>query len=292
MPNHPLAEVFGYPVDNFSDEAQRGRAHRLCPFHNKSPNCTKSSIEHPIGVCSVFHGDDIAITCPVRFREDWQIATDAASFFFGADATWAAVPEMRLNDQDGNSAGNIDLVLVAYDELGRVVDYGALEVQAVYISGNISVPFRHYMEAPEQRADMDWRQQPSYPRPDYLSSSRKRLAPQLIYKGGILEIWGRKTAVALHQGFYNTLPDLNQVKPEEADVAWFVYDLRYDEATQRYKLRKHKTVYTRFEDALERITRSKAGDETAFIRRLERKLKTTTNEGNAPNLGGLTADDE
>ena len=126
MPNHPLAEVFGYPVDNFSEEAQRGRAHRLCPFHNKSPNCTKVSVEHPIGVCSVFHGDDVAITCPIRFREDWQIATDAASFFFEPDATWAAVPEVRLNDRDGNSAGNIDLVLVAYDEIGRVVDYGAV----------------------------------------------------------------------------------------------------------------------------------------------------------------------
>ena len=291
MPNHPLAEVFGYPVDNFSDEAQRGRAHRLCPFHNKSPNCTKASVEHPIGVCSVFHGDDVAITCPIRFREGWQIATDAAAFFFEPGATWAAVPEVRLNDRDGNSAGNIDLVLVAYDEIGRVVDYGALEVQAVYISGNISVPFRHYMEAPEQRADMDWRRQPSYPRPDYLSSSRKRLAPQLIYKGGILKEWERKTAVALHQGFYNTLPELGEVVPEEADVAWFVYDLQRDEAAQRYRLRNVRTVYTRFEDALERITRSKAGNEAAFIRRLERKLKTTLDEGNSLSFGGLTAGD-
>ena len=36
------------------------------------------------------------------------------------------------------------------------------------------------------------------PRPDYLSSSRKRLAPQLIFKGGILKTWGRKQAVAVH----------------------------------------------------------------------------------------------
>jgi len=38
---------------------------------------------------------------------------------------------------------------------------------------------------------------PNYPRPDYLSSSRKRLAPQLIFKGGIINAWGKKTAVAL-----------------------------------------------------------------------------------------------
>ena len=44
---------------------------------------------------------------------------------------------------------------------------------------------------------MDWTSQPNYPRPDFLSSSRKRLAPQLMFKGGILNYWEKKMAVAL-----------------------------------------------------------------------------------------------
>jgi hypothetical protein len=47
MPNHPLAEVFGFPADNLTPEAERYRKNRLCPFHNKSPNCTKTSVENP-----------------------------------------------------------------------------------------------------------------------------------------------------------------------------------------------------------------------------------------------------
>ena len=45
--------------------------------------------------------------------------------------------EVRLNDANGKSAGNIDVVPVSYDNDGKVLDFGALEVQAVYISGNV-----------------------------------------------------------------------------------------------------------------------------------------------------------
>lgn len=253
MPNQPLAEVFGFPINNMTAEAERHRTSRLCPFGNSVPNCTKSSIENPLGVCSVLGaGGEAVITCPVRFQEGWRIASDAAAFFFPPGAAWTSLTEVRLKDSAGKSAGNIDVVLLPYDALGRIVDYGALEVQAVYISGNISTPFGHYMEDPATRADMDWRGQRGYPRPDYLSSSRKRLAPQLIFKelifkGGILNGWGRKIAVALNAGFYNTLPALDEVNPFEADLAFFVYALVLDPAQNRYVLTLHKTVYTNFD---------------------------------------------
>ena len=60
---------------------------------------------------------------------------------------------------------------------------------------------------------------PNYPRADYLSSSRKRLAPQLLYKGGIFKQWHKKQAVALHKAFYATLPELPAIAPQEADIA-------------------------------------------------------------------------
>ena len=59
--------------------------------------------------------------------------------------------EVRLDDKNGKSAGNIDLVLVAYDSNGRILDFGALEVQAVYISRNVRKPFEHYMQDPARR---------------------------------------------------------------------------------------------------------------------------------------------
>jgi hypothetical protein len=292
MPPHPLAEVFGFPTDNSTEEARRHRQDRLCPFNNRSPNCTKSSVEHPIGVCSVYHDDKPVITCPIRFRERWIIASDAAAFFFGPDARWTSLTEVRLQDRHGKSAGNIDVVLVAYDQVGRVVDYGALEVQAVYISGNISTPFLHYMEAPDARAAMDWRGQPNYPRPDYLSSSRKRLAPQLIYKGGILNAWKRKMAVALNTGFFNTLPAMEPVDAAEADIAWLVYDLAPDPVQQRLMLKWQRTVYTKFEASLLRITRSEAGEEFQFLHHLQTSVNRKLHPGRAFDLEGTLRDDE
>jgi hypothetical protein len=79
-PKHPLAEVFGFPTNNLSPEADRYRRLRLCPFNNKVPSCTKDKAENPLGVCTVYEGDKLAITCPIRFREDWLIAEDAAAF--------------------------------------------------------------------------------------------------------------------------------------------------------------------------------------------------------------------
>ena len=198
-------------------------------------------------MCSVLSGSgEAVITCPVRFQEGWRIASDAAAFFFPPGAAWTSLTGVRLQDSAGKSAGNIDVVLLSYDALGRIIDYGALEVQAVYISGNVSTPFQHYMEDPAGRADMDWRGQRNCPRPDYLSSSRKRLAPQLIFKGGILNGWGRKMAVALNTGFYKTLPALDEVDPSEADLALFVYDLVLDPAQNRYALTLSKTVYANY----------------------------------------------
>ncbi len=103
MPTHPLAEIFGYPADNLSPEAERYRRNRLCPFNNTSANCTKTSVENPLGVCSVFgqNGEPV-ITCPVRFRQDWVIATDAAEFFFPPDAKWTSLTEVQLNKRLDN----------------------------------------------------------------------------------------------------------------------------------------------------------------------------------------------
>jgi hypothetical protein len=287
MPKQPLAEVFGFPITNLRPDAQRYRSLKLCPFHNRVPNCTKDKAENPLGVCSILDGENIVITCPVRFRQDWLIAEDAARFFFAPSTTWTSLVEVRLNDATGKSAGNIDMVLVAYDQAGRITDFGALEVQAVYISGNIRRAFEFYMEDPAGRADMDWTGKPNYPRPDFLSSSRKRLAPQLIYKGGILKAWNKKTAVALDRGFFATLPKLPQVAPEAADMAWLVYDLVMDGTQNSYRLSRYATIYTTFEAALDQITKPAVGDLAEFVHHLQRKLDEKLNGGSSPDTSTI-----
>jgi len=270
----PLAEVFGHLIGDHSNKAVRYRSNRLCPFNNKVPNCTKDKAKNPLGVCSIFHDGAPAITCPIRFREDWLITDDAASFFFNDGASWSSLTEVRLNDAHGKTAGNIDIVLVAYDNNGKILDFGALEIQAVYISGNVRDPFEHYMKDPKTRGKMDWSTQPNYPRPDYLSSSRKRLAPQLLFKGGILHSWRKKIAVALNKCFFDTLPSLTTVDKSKADIVWLIYDLEMtkESGQDRYKLTKIDEVFTEFASALMSITTPVPGNIGDFVKLLQEKL--------------------
>ncbi|MBC6935339.1 MAG: hypothetical protein DWB42_05830 [Chloroflexi bacterium] len=41
------------------------------------------------------------MTCPVRSRQDWLIAEDAAAFFFPPDTTWTSLTEVRLPTRTG-----------------------------------------------------------------------------------------------------------------------------------------------------------------------------------------------
>lgn len=254
----PLGEVFGFPIANESDRAKRYRDNKLCPYNNIVSNCTKNSIEFPLGVCSVHHKGKPVIVCPIRFREDWTIISDAANFIFDGKASWTHVGEVRLKDKHGKSAGNIDYVLVAYDDKGRVVDFGSLEVQAVYISGNLTGPFTAYLENPTP--DFAWTQALKSPKPDYLSSSRKRLIPQIIAKGSILKQWNKKQVVALQTSFYDTLPALPEVDKSESDFAFFLYDLVPDQKTKLLSLTLQRIVYTTFASALEQIAQFEAGE--------------------------------
>ncbi len=267
-----------------SPEAVRHRTKKLCPFNNKVPNCTKDKANDPLGTCSIFDTNgDVTITCPIRFREDWLIADAAAAFFFPPGASWTSLIEVRLDDADGQSAGNIDVVLVSYDQRGRVTDFGSVEVQAVYISGNVRRPFEYYMQDPATRYNMVWRGAGvQVVRPDYLSSSRKRLAPQLLFKGGIMKAWNKRQVVVLHRSFYATLPDLPEVEPHEAEMAWLLYDLRLDPTANRYQLSHYRTVYTRFADALERITVSRPGPVEAFMGKLQVRLDAKMDDGDNP----------
>ena len=139
MPKNPLAEVFGFKVDDLSAEAKRHRKKKLCPFNNRVPKCTKDKKADPLGVCSVYvEGSKTpTITCPIRFREGekdkWHILKEAADFFFTQGTRWLPLGEVRLHNKSGISAGNIDMVLVALDENDEIETFGAIEIQSVYL---------------------------------------------------------------------------------------------------------------------------------------------------------------
>lgn len=270
MTMQPMAEIFGFPINNETERALRFRKNKLCPYGNIVPNCTKDKADAPLGVCSVLHNENKVITCPVRFREDWIIVENAAKFAFPAGAAWTSLSEIKLTDKNGASTGNIDYIVVSYDPLThKILDFASVEVQGVYITGNLRNAFEEYMRNPS--SDFKWTGK-NIPHPDYLSSSRKRLVPQMLYKGGIFKTWGKKQCVVIQQSFYNTLPKLPEVPKEQADIAWFLYDLIYNPQDNMYHLTLVRTVYTEFSRALKAITTPKAGDVNTFVNLLQAKL--------------------
>ncbi len=266
----PMAEVFGFPPENTDERALYYRENRLCPFYNRFPNCTKDKADDPLGVCSINHQGNKVITCPSRFREDWMILRNAAAFVWSKGTKWTSLPEVRLTDANGQSAGNIDYVLVSYDNEGNITDFASIEVQGVYITGNLRNPFQKYMEQPS--ASFSWSGR-NYPHPDYLSSSRKRLIPQMLYKGGIFKSWGKKQCVVIQKSFFETLPPLPQVSKQQADIAWFLYDLEYNTADKQNHLVLKDTVYTEFKAALDTVIYTKPGNMTDFVNQLQEKLE-------------------
>jgi Restriction endonuclease NotI len=280
---NPLAEIFGYPSDNQTVKANRYRQKKLCPFNNKVPNCTKDKANNPLGVCSINHNGEKVITCPVRFREDWLIVENAAQFFFDKADNWTSLTEIKLLDKNGQSAGNIDYVLVSYNDKGELTGFGSLEVQGVYISGNLRNPFETYIKNPSK--NFQWKAGYNYPKPDFLSSSRKRLIPQMLYKGGIFKSWKKKQAVALQKGFFDTLPALPTVSKAKADIAWFLYDIKLNKQSKQNELYLYDTVYTEFTPALKKITNPEPGKVGDFISVLQNKLdEQLENPPDAPTL--------
>ena len=123
------------------------------------------------------------------------------------------------NPDTRRSAGRIDLV-VASDS--AATEWHALEIQAVYFSGPGMVTDFQILSG-------DGGSLPPAPsevrRPDWRSSSAKRLMPQVETKVPTLRQWGKKVAVAVDSTFFNELggassnasQDLN-----EGDVIWLV----------------------------------------------------------------------
>jgi hypothetical protein len=144
LPGQPLCEVFGFPINNFDTEAVHYRTEKLCPFNNRVPQCTKDKAKDPLGVCSIKEGDSAIVICPVRFRQSWKIMADVQSFLLPNATKSDFVTEVKLKDADGQAIGIIDVVLVETDQR-EVINFGALEIQAVYISGNVRNPFRSYI---------------------------------------------------------------------------------------------------------------------------------------------------
>jgi hypothetical protein len=264
-----IAEIFGYGVDNHSEAAWDTRNTKHCPFRD-SP-CTKSSKSDPIGICSLTEGDAAAATCPVRFLEDNRIFTDAAKIAFGENVSFGVFPEiriLRIAGKDGardRKIGKVDYILGRIEQ-DKITDFAAVEVQAVYFSGEeIRSPMNYFLE--NKKLDLE----NSDRRPDFRSSAQKRLMPQLQLKVPVFRRWGKKFFVVVDSQFFAELPEFRHTTPENTEITWLSYPISR-QGHGGYKLSQPETIYSEWDDVMNSLREGTPPAPLEIINELQSKL--------------------
>jgi hypothetical protein len=266
-----IGEVFGHdtaiPVTGSTQKL------RFCPF--QGIDCTKVNKTDPLGICSFTDGRVATVVCPDRFLDGGILFRDAARIAFGKGIHCVAVPEVRvlevLRDGKRKKIGKVDFLLTQIVG-GQAVDFAALEVQAVYISGKTIRPaFDHYVRT-GVLTDKGKR------RPDFRSSAQKRLMPQLALKVPIFRRWGKRFFVATDSTFFSELPSMDPQSEGNSEVTW----LNYDFERQRdggYRMQTPNVVHTLWEDVETALREGKAPEKSELLAQLTesaRKLQSFT----------------
>ena len=196
-------EFFGYRSTDRSTIAREAVRDELCPFLGSK--CEKTLNDGLIaGACAIKPATSgPVITCPIRlYADDYRILRDITDKAFGtglklepgrtaaASAKAESRPavavfgkkwggELRLPQKNGEFGYFVDWVLALLDANGSLVEFVAVEVQAIDTTGNYRNGRLALMgDSPEvvkTTAGLNW------------ENVNKRILPQLIYKGQILQ---------------------------------------------------------------------------------------------------------
>ena len=236
MSRYGIGEWFGRDLLGLSGTERRELAESAlgdgssqdCPFKDGKCNkkggvCTLRPYEQEEDGLGAATGSPV-IVCPVRFEQDEIVLRWLADIvgIAHSEARVAREVAFMVGSTTGRPAGKIDLVLA---NEGEDLRWFGLEIQAVYFSGpGMDDEFRAIRDAPDGP--------PPYPsslrRPDWRSSSAKRLMPQLQIKGPTLRRWGTKIAVAVDKPFFDAIggPSENPSHDlNDGDIIWLVPEI-------------------------------------------------------------------
>ena len=248
-----------------------------CPFQDDQA-CTKVG-----GVCGIRRYandngrisrplDEMVVTCPKRFEQGNVILrwlSDVVGFDVSETHIAREVPFMA-GIHTGKAAGKIDFVIAAEDR--KRLTWHALEIQAVYFSGE-------NMEHDFLTLANDDGERPPFPqkirRPDWRSSSAKRLMPQLLLKGPILRRWNAKLAVCVDPRFFDAIGGPSR-KPrrdiDSGEIIWLTPEFVTNDAGARHLCRGHWEVLT-LEESQTKLQAAKTITRSSFEKTVREKMK-------------------
>lgn len=267
MKRFQIAEWFGKRFTNLTSAeykllalASLGKATApRCPFQKGRPPCGKKG-----GVCSMRRGEEEpVIMCPERFQEGNIVPRWLARILEYPEFHVAKeVPFMKSPDT-GRAAGRIDLVVSIDEQASRWV---GLEIQAVYFSGKgMQDDFQVLAETGEMPEPLHLR------RPDWRSSSAKRLMPQLQIKGPTLRLWGTKLAVSVDRPFFNAIGGPSPEPSHDLDegsIIWLIPRL-----DRNFQLVEDHWEILSLEESIDKLQHAETVKRNEFEDALRAKIK-------------------
>lgn len=251
-----------------------------CPFQStevRRVRCGKRG-----GICSVReyerdHGGAVNLfpgpqaihtVCPARFKARGLVQSWAAEIVLDTPMPLVIdeVPFLERRDSAGTRAvGKIDSILVSPDR--SAFNWCALEMQAVYLSG--SKTGRAMSQAIGGDAGLAFIS--TLGRPDYRSSSVKRLMPQLQIKVPTLRRWGKKTVVVVDECFFARLGEMTRENDiSNADIAWLV--VGFEECASKIEIVKKAVHFTKLEESVIGLTAGNPPSQRVFEDRIRQRV--------------------
>jgi len=148
-------------------------------------------------------------------------------------------------------------------------DWCGLELQSVYFSGDkMSLEYTPLTEVAPPRVPFPNGRR----RPDFRSSSAKRLLPQLQTKIPSLRRWGKKMAVVVDEAFFYEMAEMETVDHiSNCDIVWMV--VGYERDDEGFRLCQRSVHFTTLEDAVIGLTAGKPVAREHFEQQIAKKLK-------------------
>ncbi|WP_420181323.1 NotI family restriction endonuclease [Paenarthrobacter sp. TA1.8] len=198
-----ISEFFGHLATDKSEAAIRAAEDKHCPYLGET--CVKRLSDGTIsGACALKPATSgPVICCPIRlYADDYRIIRDVADRAFGPGMAFVPGPrarleskklgrpvvgvfgkrwggELRLPQRQGVGGYFVDWVLALVGPDAGLVEFVAIEVQTIDTTGNYRASRLGLLE-PSRRivnstAGLNW------------ENVNKRIIPQLIYKGQVLQ---------------------------------------------------------------------------------------------------------
>lgn len=199
-----IEEFFGYRTTDTSTKAEESAAKRICPFLGSPCQKILARDRVPSGVCAIRQkGKDAppVICCPNRlYAGNYALLRLVSKEAFGSDIAlyagrvavskakdegsaiavfghgWGG--ELRLPKRNGSGSYFVDWVLARLDGTGSLVDFTAIEVQTIDTTGSYGNARKALLAERKIIPDtvgLNW------------ENVAKRIIPQIIYKGQVLQ---------------------------------------------------------------------------------------------------------